>query len=91
MTDINKKLDDLEERVKKLEEKTSISLYSNTDVLLDQAREIITHHSEVSASLLQRRLTIGYARASRILDLFQQEGIVSEGEGSKPRKVLTAK
>ena len=86
MNDVNKRLDELEKRVKRLEEQTLVSL--DADVLLDEAKEIIKQHDEVSASLLQRRLAIGYSRASRILDLLQQEGIVSDGEGSKPRKVL---
>ena len=37
---------------------------------------------------LQRRLQLGYARAARIVDMMEHEGIVSVGEGSKPREVL---
>jgi len=86
MSDINKRLDDLEKRVKKLEEKIYMSF--DTDELLNKAKEIIKQYSEVSASLLQRRLSIGYSRAARLLDLLEEEGFVGKGEGSKPRKVL---
>lgn len=86
MNDTNKRLDELEERVKRLEEKTLISL--DTDVLLSKAKEIVKQYSEISASLLQRTLSIGYARASRLLDLLEKDGLVGEGEGAKPRKVL---
>ncbi|MDO8583534.1 MAG: DNA translocase FtsK [bacterium] len=86
MTDVNKRFEKLEERVKRLEEKTFMSL--DTDVLLDKAKETIKQYSEVSASLLQRRLAIGYARAARLLDLLEEEGLVGKGEGAKPRKVL---
>lgn len=41
-----------------------------------------------SASLLQRRLRIGYARAARILDQLEKAGLVSPAEGAKPRDVL---
>ena len=36
----------------------------------------------------QRRLQLGYARAARIVDVMEREGVVSPGEGSKPREVL---
>ncbi|PIS32099.1 hypothetical protein COT40_01900, partial [Candidatus Peregrinibacteria bacterium CG08_land_8_20_14_0_20_41_10] len=41
-----------------------------------------------SASLIQRRLAIGYARAARLLDQMEIQGIVGPAEGSAPRKVL---
>lgn len=41
-----------------------------------------------SITLIQRRLSLGYARAARIVDFMEQEGIVSPGEGSKPRDIL---
>lgn len=84
--DVNKKLDDIEERVKRLEEKTLIPL--DTDALLDKAKETIKQYGEISASFLQRTLSIGYARAARLLDLLEKEGLVGKGEGAKPRKVI---
>ncbi|PIV09680.1 DNA translocase FtsK [Candidatus Roizmanbacteria bacterium CG02_land_8_20_14_3_00_36_15] len=58
------------------------------DTLFDQAIEIIMQHDKASASLLQRRLSIGYARAARILDQLEAAGYVSPAEGSKPREVI---
>lgn len=58
------------------------------DDLLDQAIETVRECDAASASLLQRRLSIGYARAARLMDLLEAQGIVSEADGSKPRKVL---
>ena len=58
------------------------------DPLFNQALEIIMQQDRASASLLQRRLSIGYARAARILDQMEAAGYVSPAEGSKPRDVI---
>ena len=58
------------------------------DELFDEAVRIICRYDRASASLLQRRLSIGYARAARILDQLQAVGLVGPAEGSKPREVL---
>ena len=58
------------------------------DELLDQAIELVVRTGHASASLLQRRFRIGYARAGRLIDTMEKMGIVSELEGSKPRRVL---
>ncbi|MGB9883520.1 MAG: DNA translocase FtsK, partial [Microgenomates group bacterium] len=58
------------------------------DPLFDQALEIIMQQDKASASLLQRRLSIGYARAARILDQMEAAGYVGPAEGSKPRDVI---
>ncbi len=58
------------------------------DSLFDEAVQIVCEHRRASASLLQRRLRIGYARAARILDEMESRGIVSSADGSKPRNVL---
>lgn len=58
------------------------------DQLFDDAFRLICQHDKASASLLQRRLSVGYARAARILDQLESEGIIGPGEGSKPRDVL---
>ncbi|MDZ7798753.1 MAG: DNA translocase FtsK 4TM domain-containing protein [Patescibacteria group bacterium] len=61
------------------------------DELLPQAQEVILRANKASASLLQRRLRIGYARAARILDSLEKKGIIGPQNGSKPREVLINK
>lgn len=58
------------------------------DDLFEEAVRVVCRYDRASASLLQRRLSIGYARAARILDQLQKDGLVSPPEGSKPREVL---
>lgn len=58
------------------------------DPLFEEAVRIVCQYDRASASLLQRRLSIGYARAARIIDQLEEEGIIGAGEGSKPRDVL---
>ncbi len=58
------------------------------DPLFEKALEIIVQHDKASASLLQRRLSIGYNRAARLLDQLEVAGYVGPAEGSKPREVI---
>ncbi|SEF59881.1 DNA translocase FtsK [Paenibacillus sp. UNC499MF] len=58
------------------------------DELYDQAVQIVIEAKQASASLLQRRMRIGYARAGRLIDSMESNGIVGPHEGSKPREVL---
>lgn len=58
------------------------------DAEFARAVEVICEYDKASASLLQRRLSIGYSRAARILDQLEAAGIVGRAEGSKPRDVL---
>ena len=58
------------------------------DELFKEAVRIVCQYDRASASLLQRRLSIGYARAARIIDQLESAGVVSSPEGSKPREVL---
>ncbi len=58
------------------------------DDLFEEAVRTVCQYDRASASLLQRRLKVGYARAARILDELEEAGIVGVGEGSKPRDVL---
>ncbi len=58
------------------------------DDLFDEAVEIILRTGQASASNLQRKMKIGYARAGRIIDMMEQRGIVGPADGSKPRRIL---
>src|SRR3989338_3287265 len=58
------------------------------DELFEPAAKVICRYDRASASLLQRRLSIGYARAARILDQLERAGAVGPAEGSKAREVL---
>jgi S-DNA-T family DNA segregation ATPase FtsK/SpoIIIE len=61
---------------------------ATNDPLFNQAIDIISQFDKASASLLQRRLKVGYARAARMLDELEAAGYVSPAEGSKPREVI---
>lgn len=58
------------------------------DELFDKAVELVLATGQASASFLQRKLKLGYARASRIIDQMEQEGIIGPAEGAKPRQIL---
>ena len=62
-----------------------------TDPLLDEAIEMVIETRTASASFIQRRFKVGYARAGRIIDQMEDRGIVSGYQGSKPREVLMSK
>jgi S-DNA-T family DNA segregation ATPase FtsK/SpoIIIE len=59
------------------------------DELYDEALQIVIEMGRASTSVLQRRLSIGYGRAAKILDVMEREGLVGPAEGAKPRKVLS--
>jgi S-DNA-T family DNA segregation ATPase FtsK/SpoIIIE len=61
------------------------------DDLLRQAIELAIDAGQISASMLQRRFRVGYARAGRLIDEMEQRGIISGFEGSKPRTALIGK
>ena len=61
------------------------------DELLDAAIEVVVETGQASASMLQRRLKLGYARAARLVDQLEEKGIVGPFEGSKPRQLLITK
>jgi S-DNA-T family DNA segregation ATPase FtsK/SpoIIIE len=77
---VEEQMEELERQIEKMGEPT--------DPLFAEAVEIVIQYERASASLLQRRLSIGYARAARILDELEARRIVGPAEGSKPREVL---
>ncbi len=61
------------------------------DPLIDQALEVAFESGKISTSLLQRRLSVGYGRAAKIIDKMEEMGYVSAPEGQKPRQLLITK
>lgn len=57
------------------------------DPLYEEAKKVVIEARKASASLLQRRLRIGYARAARLIDTLEERGAVGPGDGAKPREV----
>jgi S-DNA-T family DNA segregation ATPase FtsK/SpoIIIE len=57
------------------------------DDLFDEALSVVAEAKKASASLLQRRLKVGYARAARLLDLMEAGDYIGPGDGAKPRDV----
>lgn len=58
------------------------------DELFAQTVQIVVQNDKASASFLQRKLSIGYARAARLIDELEQAGVIGPGDGAKPRDVL---
>ncbi len=58
------------------------------DSLYKDAVRVVVESGKASASLLQRRLRVGYGRAARLIDYMEEAGIVGPAKGSRPREVL---
>ena len=73
-------------------EVTAESVITNEgDELLEEAMKIVVEYQQASTSFIQRKLRVGFNRASRIMDELEERGIISEKDGSKPRQVLIEK
>lgn len=77
-----------EEITSKLESPVPGVLDEELDPLFEKAIEVMLQHQKASASLFQRFLQVGYARAARVLDQLHQAGVVGPGDGAKPRAIL---
>ena len=66
-------------------------LEDDSDELYDEAVRVVSEAQKASASLLQRRLQVGYARAARLLDIMEEKGVIGPGNGAKPRDVFMDK
>lgn len=66
----------------------SVAKEEQEDELFDEAIRVVLEAGQASASLLQRRLRVGYARGARLLDAMEKHGYVGRADGSKPREVL---
>ncbi len=61
---------------------------NDEDPMLQEAIKVVVEFGQASTSMLQRKLKLGYGRASRIIDQMEERGIIGGYEGSKPRQVL---
>ena len=61
------------------------------DPMLGDAVDVIMETGQASASMLQRRLKLGYARAARIIDQMEARGIIGPFDGSRPRQIMISK
>ncbi len=61
---------------------------SGRDPMFEEVVRLVCQFDTASASFLQRKISVGYSRAARILDQLEEQGIVGPAEGSKPRQVL---
>lgn len=62
--------------------------YGGEDPLYEEAKRVVIEARKASASLLQRRLRVGYARAARLIDMLEERGVVGPGDGAKPREII---
>lgn len=75
-----------EELDKKIEEGKGL-IETNEDPLYEEAKKLVIETRQASASFLQRKLRVGYARAARLLDILENNGIIGPAKGAKPREV----
>ena len=61
------------------------------DPMFNEAVEVVVNAGGASTTMLQKKLKLGYARASRVMDQLEEKGIVGPSEGAKPRAVLISK
>ncbi|MEN8076243.1 DNA translocase FtsK 4TM domain-containing protein [Clostridioides difficile] len=67
------------------------ALSNERDELLEDAMKLVVEYQQASTSFIQRKLRVGFNRASRIMDELEEHGIISEKDGSRPRQVLVGK
>jgi len=77
----------LEEDLEKEPLEGGSTFYGEEDPLYEEAKKVVIEAGKASASLLQRRLKIGYARAARLLDIMEEKGLIGPLDGAKPRNV----
>lgn len=91
-----------EETMKEIEAKAAASENANKgsddddedsdwDPVLNEAAEIVINAGGASTTMLQKKLKLGYARASRVIDQLEEKGIIGPSNGAKPREVLVSK
>lgn len=61
---------------------------SEGDPLFEEAKALVLETQKASASMIQRRLSVGFNRATRLMEELEEAGVIGPAEGTKPRKVL---
>lgn len=69
-------------------DQTSATDQNFTDPLFEEVKSFIISTRKASTSLIQRKFSIGYARAARLIDILEEQGVIGPSRGSKPREVL---
>ena len=64
--------------------------HGDEDELFEEAKGLIIKAGKASTSMLQRRLSIGYGRAAKILDMLEEAGVIGPSNGAKPREVMVS-
>ena len=78
----------MESAVLTQEKKSSQGQAQERDDLYREAVEVVVQTKQASVSMIQRKLRVGYARAARMIDIMEEDGIVGAYNGSKPREIL---
>ncbi len=86
-TEVESDLIEEMERVTENRAGKSNETYEEEDPLYAEAKRVVIEANKASASLLQRRLRVGYARAARLIDILEERGLVGPADGAKPREV----
>lgn len=84
-------INEVTERAKNGPGSSTVFSQDDSDPLLGEAEDTVLRAGKASASLLQRRLKVGYARAARLLDLLEEKGVIGPGDGAKPREILVSR
>jgi DNA segregation ATPase FtsK/SpoIIIE-like protein len=83
-----REIQELDEKFEDIKQETNPYEELSDDELYNEVLKIVKESRKASASFLQRKLRIGYARAARIIDTLEENGVVSSSNGAEPRKVL---
>jgi len=62
--------------------------FAGDDPIFDEVARFVVKNRKASTSVLQRRFRIGYGRAARLMDMLEEEGLIGQAVGSRPREVL---
>ncbi|MGN0677574.1 MAG: DNA translocase FtsK [Ruminococcus sp.] len=88
---IIKAVDDFVPAVKEKDSFDNSQGNATDEDIIEQAIAVAVENGQLSTSMLQRKLKLGYARAARIMDELEEMGVIGASEGAKPRKVLMSK